>query len=264
MNLSKETNFFHSIAPLVINLVRDADKEIAIAEDKALAGDYSTQVDVDVENLIVSELNKHFSEDQILAEENHSDTEIPSDRIWLIDPICGTNNLGKGINNFCTNIALVNEGVVIAACVIDHSNGEYLWSIGENTVYVNSKPYVAPSPDLGQKIDIDFGSLKSVDDNMRIKHNKLLLKLVQLAKYDLVSLNTSLSFAYTAIGKIDGFVNADSNPWDVAAAAFLIQQAGGTITGLDGSDWSVTTKGCIAARTPEMHKKLVELFNQNG
>jgi len=255
-----ETEFFHNIAPAVIKLVKGRNKKIAVIENKGFVGDYATQVDVDTEELIVTLLKKCFPKDQILAEEGYSDTVIPTDRIWLIDPICGTNNLGKGINNFCTNIALVNAGKVVASCVIDHSQSEYLWSVGGGNVFVNTEPYLPPSLDLGQKIDINFGSVRSVGKGLRQKHNSYLRKLIDETDFDIVSLNSSLSFAYAAIGKTDGFINMFNHPWDIAAASFLIQETGGVITGLDGSPWTVTTVGAIGGRTPEVHKRLSDLY----
>lgn len=255
------TSFIHSIAPEIIKLVKEGtNEEITVVADKGPAGDYATQVDVATENYIVSAIQRDFPDDEILAEEGYSDTAIPAGRIWLIDPICGTNNLGKGINNFCTNIALVDGGKVIASCVVDHSQGEYFWSVGNNSVFVNDKPYVAPSLALGQKVDIDFGSVRSVGPGLRQKHNNLLRKLIEETDYDIISLNASLGFAYTAIGKTDGFVNVFNHPWDIAAASFLIQQAGGILTALDGSPWDLTTVGAIGGRTVEVHQKLLKLF----
>lgn len=258
-SLKNESAFFHETVPSIIALVRDSSKELAVAEDKG-AGDYATQLDIDVENLIVSKLAECFPHDQILAEEGYSDTPISDSRMWLIDPICGTSNLGKGINNFCTNIALINSGRVVASCVIDHSQDEYFWSVGEDQVFINDTLCRPPAVELGLKIDVDFGSVRSVVAEVRQKHNNTLLRLVNETSYDLVSLNTSLGFAYAAIGKTDGFINVFNHPWDIAAASFLIQQAGGVITALDGSHWTAETVGAIAGRTPEIHKKLLDTF----
>ena len=258
-NLKNESEFFHSIAPLVISLVRDSSKEMAVVADKG-AGDYATQVDVDVENLVVAELGKVFPGDQILAEEGYSDTSIGEGRIWLIDPICGTSNLGKGINNFCTNIALVEGNQVVASCVVDHSQGEYFWSVGGGQVFVGDREHQLPAPELGLKIDVDFGAVRSVAGDVRQKHNNTLLKIINDTEYDVISLNASLGFAYAAIGKTDGFINVYNHPWDIAAASFLVQQVGGVVTGIDGSPWTPETIGAIGGRTSEIHKELLDLF----
>jgi myo-inositol-1(or 4)-monophosphatase len=262
---SAETDFFHAIAPAVIELVKKGRKRISIAEDKNGSGDYSTNVDVETEKLIVSELRERFPADHVLAEEEHSDTAIPPGRIWLIDPICGTNNMGKGIMNFCTNIALADKGEVIAACVIDHSQGDYFWSVGGGKVNVNHDgAYVPPDRGLGRKVDIDFGSVRNVSKELRLQHNRFLARLVEETDLDIVSLNTSLGFAYTAIGKLDGFINSFNHPWDIAAAAFLVRQAGGMVTGMDGTDWTVTTVGAIGGHTPRVHQQLLDLFLESS
>lgn len=263
MNYTKETDFFNNIAPGVIKFVREIrQKEMTIVQQKGDSSDYATHVDVDTEDYIVAELSKLFPNDQILAEEGYSDTSISHGRMWLIDPICGTSNLGKGINNFCTNIALVINKQVVAACVIDHSEGEYIWSPGEGKLFINNKLYTPTSLDIGQKIDVDFGAVRKTDKSTRQRYYKFLFRIFDETDFDLISLNTSLGFAYTAIGKVDGFLNVINHPWDIAASSFLIQQAGGVITGIDGKEWTLDSVGAIAANTPELHKKLVDLFLQ--
>ncbi len=259
-NLKQEEEFFHFISSAVRKLVSDPDKNIEIAKHKR-EGDFSTQVDVDVENLIVAEIKKRFPQDHILAEENNTNTVIPKGRIWIIDPICGTNNLARGIKNFCTNIALADNNKLIASCVIDHSQNNYFWSIGEGKVYINNN-LVKPSekrPDV--VIDVDFGPLASVDKPQKEKHNRFLKKLItETSNYYIISLNSSLGFAYTAVGKVDGFVTVFNHPWDICASSFLIQESGGVITDLSGKPWTLESVGAIAAKDKEIHQKLLRTY----
>lgn len=257
-NLQKETEFFHFIAVAIRNLVSSTDKNMAITQHKR-EGDFSTQVDIDVENLIVKEITKRFPQDYILAEEKHTDTIIPKERIWIIDPICGTNNLARGIKNFCTNIALADNNQLIASCVIDHSQNDYFWSVGEG-VYVNDSLFKSNEERFDVMVDIDFGAVVSVDKAQKRKHNRFLKKLITETNYYLISLNSSLSFAYTAVGKVDGFLNVENNPWDICASSFLIQQSGGVITDLLGKPWTLQSVGMIAAKNKEIHQKLLETF----
>ena len=258
-NLLQEKDFFHFIASAIRNLVSNPDKSMAIAQHKR-EGDFSTQVDIDVENLIVKEIKKRFPQDRILAEEEHTDAAIPKKRIWIIDPICGTNNLARGIKNFCTNIALADNNQLIASCVIDHSQNDYFWSIGEGKVYVNDALFQPNEERFDVVVEVDFGSVVPVDKAQKEKHNRFLKKLITETNYYLISLNSSLGFAYTAIGKVDGFLNAYNHPWDICASSFLIQQSGGIITDLSGMQWTLTSTGAIAAKNEEIHKKLLETY----
>ena len=259
-NLQRETEFFHFISGAVRNLVSNSNKNMIIVQHKK-EGDFSTQVDVDVENLIVGEIKKSFPQDHILAEEKHADAVIPKGRIWIIDPICGTNNLARGIKNFCTNIALADNNRLIASCVIDHSQNDYFWSIGEGKVYINNTLLKPKEKRLDVVIDIDFGSVPSVDKPQKEKHNRFLKKLItETSNYYLISLNSSLGFAYTTIGKVDGFLTVFNHPWDISASSFLIQESGGIISDLSGKPWTLESVGAIAAKDKEIHQKLLETY----
>lgn len=263
MNLQPESDFFGYIATEVRKLVVSFDGKATVTKYKAIAGDYATEVDVAVEKLIVAEIQKRFPGDLILAEEGHSDVEIPDGRIWIIDPICGTTNLGRGLTSFCTNIALADNNVVVAACVIDHSQNEYFWSIGNNEVYVNNQLYIPRVTDtnFGVVIDMDFGALGNVDELQKRMLTNAAFVLASEPGYMVQSLNSSLGFAYTAVGKIDGFINVYNHPWDICAASFLIQQTGGIITQLDGSPWTLTSIGAIGARDIAIHKIMLDTFS---
>lgn len=257
--LQAERDFFIAIAPKVQRLIESFDT-IAIARHKHAATDYATEVDIAVEELIVREINRRFPNDHILAEENHAETTIPAGRIWIIDPICGTNNLARGLRDFCTNIALADNQKLIAACVIDHSCNDLLYSTGGSQVIVNGEPLQTTPTSRGQTIDIDAGCLTKTDTATRKAYPQLIANLLRETDYMLISLNTSLSFAYVASGKLDGFINIDDHPWDICAASFLIEQSGGTVTDLAGNPRTITTTGAIAACDPRVHQKLLHCY----
>lgn len=263
-NLQDEKTFFNEISPKIFELVASFSGNASVSVEKAV-GDYATEVDIAVENLIVSEINARFPSDMILAEESHSDTQIPEGRIWIIDPICGTQNIGRGMKNYCTNIALAENSVLIASCVLDHSQNDYIWSIGDTKVYINDTLFEVPtrSKEFGIIIDVDMGSLtKSHSQDAKEKFSNTLHTLITKTDYMLTSLNTSLTFAYAAIGKLDGFINTSNHPWDICASSFLLQQVGGTISDLHGKPWAVSSVGAIGSLDPAIHKSLVSFQNR--
>ena len=261
--LQKEKEFFIAIVPEIRNIVTTYGTNVKIAQHKQVSSDYATEVDVAVEDFIVDRIKALFPEDQILAEEGHADLQIPDTRIWIIDPICGTNNLAHGMNNFCTNIALVDNKEVIASCVVDHSQNDFFYSTGDNEVYINSKHEAPQETNKGTTIDVDLGALAKIDSERKEKQTKLIARLLKDTDYMLISLNSSLSFAYVATGKLDGMVNAHNYPWDICAASFLIQQSGGIVTDLKGQPWSVFSDGAIAAKDQEIHQKLLDCYTED-
>lgn len=259
-NLDPEKEFFKAIVPKIRNLVNNFGTEISISVQKEISSDFATEVDIAVENLIVEEIRIRFPGDKILAEEGHANAAIPQTRIWIIDPICGTNNLSRGMSTYCTNIALANDNKVIAACVIDHGQDDYFWSVGENTVFVNDKRASRQSDNRGINVDVDLGCLPKLDKERRHKHLETISNLLDNTDYMLLSLNSSLGFAYVAVGKVDGFIWEYNHPWDVCAGSFLIQQSGGIITDLDGGEWKLNTVGCIATRNKSIHQTLLHAY----
>jgi myo-inositol-1(or 4)-monophosphatase len=262
--LQPEKDFFNNIAPRILALVLSFNGTASVSVQKS-HGDYSTEVDVAVENLIVDEIQQRFPKDAILAEEGRSQTTIPDGRIWIIDPICGTTNIGRGMKNFCTNIALVDHMNLIASCVIDHSTGDVLWSVGNKKVYINDQlfEYIQPDDDFGVVVDVDFGSLDASRREVRNNFSKTIKLLLTSSDYMITSLNSSLAFAYTSIGKLDGFINSYNHPWDICAASFLLQQTGCTITALDGEPWTITTVGAVGAYRTEIHHKLLRAYQES-
>jgi myo-inositol-1(or 4)-monophosphatase len=261
MSLEKETDFFHFIAPEVRKLVLSYGDKASIAKQKDIVGDFATEIDIAVEELIVKVLQERFPGDAILAEESFSTTMISDDRIWIIDPICGTTNIGRGMKTFSTNIALAHNRQLMAACVVDFTQEDYIWSIGNGELSINEKLFCPTLQQTGGiVIDVDFGSLGGIDNADKKNLIGTVLNLSLLPGYLLQSINSSLAFAYVAVGKIDGFINITNHLWDISAAAFLIQQSGGTITDLRGNDWTVTSRGAIAATNARLHRELLAAY----
>jgi myo-inositol-1(or 4)-monophosphatase len=260
-DLQKEADFFKYISTKVRDLVESYKGKAAISVQKT-SNDYATEVDIAVENLIVDEIAKRFPGDSIMAEEGHSDETMPDGRIWIIDPICGTTNIGRGLTAFCTNIALADNHTLIASCVIDHSQPDYFWSIGNKTIFINQEIYVPQGKieGMGVVIDVDMGSIKSISDDEIERYSRFIESLTKQTDYIPMSLNSSLGFAYSAVGKIDGFVNSFCHPWDICASSFLLQQAGGVITDTKGRPWSIKSVGAIGAIDPSVHKQLLDLY----
>lgn len=259
-DLQKEKDFFKAISKTVLAIASRSSQRAIIRQKKV--GDYLAKGDLAVENAIVLGIKKTFPNDLILAEEKYHSQKIPKKgRIWIIDPICGTTNFLRGIGPFSTNIALAEDNKLIASCVVDHDQKTYIWSIGDKSIYVNDKKVVQPE-NKGNNfiVDVDLGALKTRGTHMVGKYIKFFSRFIKETEYGSISMNTSLAFAYVAIGKIDGYVSIDVNAWDAAAANFLIDQAGGVVTDIQGNSWTPQSTSSLAARDENLHKKLLELF----
>ncbi len=260
----KIQKFFHDIAPQVLELVSKKFKHSSIAKYKSKEKDtmnFATEADLEVEALVVREIKKRFPGDKIVAEENYSDTNIENNgRFWIIDPICGTGNLAKEIKLFVTNIALAQNGTLIASCAIDHAQGEYIWSTGDKKIFINKKQANIGKKSSGTIIEVDVSGAMTATRQTKKQYLQFLSRVVLETNYAPAGYCSSLGFAYTALGRIDAYVCADVNVWDVAAANFLMQAAGGIVTRIDGSPWTLASRDVVAARNKKLHAQLISFF----
>lgn len=264
-SLEEVSQFFHDVSPKILKLVAQSFKisHVIKHKDHDRGIDFVTEADVEVENIIVSEIKNRFPEDQIIAEENFSDTKpINKGRIWIIDPICGTSNFAKKIKLFATNIALAIDGKLVASCVIDHSQNVYIWSIGDNAVFINQNKIKTDKTALGVKIEVDLPGLTKSTKEIKEKHARFIYRLITETKYIAVTYATSLGFAYVSLGRIDAYVTPHIRLWDMAAANFLTIQAGGVVTDIHGLPWTLTSSSVLAARDKRLHKELLDLLNR--
>lgn len=262
-NLKDVSRFFHEISPKILNFVALSFKKSHTIRQKDHDNviNFVTEADVEVENIIVRELKNRFPEDEIIAEENFSDT-LPSDkgRLWIIDPICGTSNFVKKIKLFATNIALAQDGKLAASCVIDHSQNEYIWSIGGNNIFINKKKIRSDKTTPGVKIEVDLSGLYESTKEIKEKYSTFIHRLIKNTKYSPITYATSLGFAYVSLGRIDAYLNPNIRLWDMAAANFLTLQAGGIVTDIYGLPWNLNSSSVLGARGKLLHEEILNLL----
>lgn len=261
--MDKVEEFFHYISPRIINLTKkrfENTKEITY-KDQEYNPNIATEGDFDNEKLILKELSKWFPNDLIIAEETSSDTnKINAGRSWIIDPICGSYHFKNGIKFFCTNIALSDKGVLVASLVIDHSREEYIYSVGSG-IYINRKKVKPEKKTQGIHIEVDLSGLMGTSKKIIERHEKLVSYLLKNKQVYLSSLNTSLPFAYVSLGRIDAYAAGYHKVWDTAAANYLILQAGGIITQMNGDPWNLSSDNTLAALDKNLHKELLLIIN---
>lgn len=258
-------HFFHHISPAILDFTKTASRKIATYK-KNIPGkgvEFATDADLGVEEIIIKEITSRFPQDRIVAEETAPDV-LPGleGRCWIIDPICGTNNFSRGSNLYATNIALAENGELIAACVINHNEGNYIWSIG-GFVY-SGKEKLLPSQIVQSTyiIEFDFPTVITAPEKEKTKFTNFIKSILDEKKYYIASYATSLAFTYTALGKIDAYIVPKTRIWDIAAPNFLVLQSGGVISQLDGKPWTIQSNNLLGARNRQLHDKLLDLLNK--
>jgi myo-inositol-1(or 4)-monophosphatase len=229
--------------------------ELAISKKGTI--DLVTDVDVAIERMFRSLVAERYPDHDVLGEElgAPSGTGPLSPYCWILDPIDGTTNFAHGLPIFCASLALEVQGTLSVAAVYDPSRDELFtaergrgaWLNGQSmrvsgvselvdALLVTGFPYTVhtdPDETLGL-----FGRF--------ITRSRAVRRLGSAA----------LDVCYVAAGRMDGFWEEGLGPWDIAAAALLVEEAGGRISDLDGRPFRVRT-GRLLATNGRLHDQML-------
>ncbi len=198
--------------------------------------DFVTLADRESEERIVGVLRGRFPGDAFLGEEGgtHGGGEARSGaRIWIIDPLDGTSNFVSGFPFWCVSIAAREGDDLVAAVVWDPLRDEmYTAERGGGAWRNGTRLSVTGRPGLD-------GAFVATGFPFRNRHKidsyLALFKAVFVhARAIRRAGSAALDLAYVAAGVFDGFFEFRLAPWDVAAGALLISEAGGVLTDFDG------------------------------
>lgn len=215
------------------------------------AGDRSnlvTDADRAADRLVIEALRTTFPEHGLLTEE--SGTLSHGGLRWILDPLDGTTNYAHGVPHFCVSIAVEGpwQGTTrVLAGAIYHPMLDELFSAGRGEgATLNGRRL-----EVSRAEDLDSALLSTgFPYDLKLRPQAplgLFDRLVRRARGMRRMGSAALDLAYLAAGRFDGFFEFGLSPWDVAAGALLIEEAGGRIACIDGSPWDTSIGDVVAA-----------------
>ncbi len=212
--------------------------------------DFVSEADIQSEQEIISTLRRIYPNHSILAEESGALAGADADFEWIIDPLDGTTNFVHGLPHFAVSIAFREKGRLESAVVYDPLRQE-LFTAGRGdgaqlngrrlrvrpTLYLEAAllgtgfpirhpHYIAPYLGMFGSVFTQCGELRRAG-------------------------SAALDLAYVAAGRLDGFWEIGLNPWDMAAGALLVQEAGGLVGDFAGG-YEFLQTGNIVAGNPKI------------
>jgi myo-inositol-1(or 4)-monophosphatase len=224
------------------------------AREKA-PGDWVSDVDTGSEAAVREALERDWPSLPVFGEEGGG---VRGDVGWLVDPLDGTANFLHGFPAVGVSVALVEHGVPVVGVVhapllgITYtacsgggafSNGERMAVSerdAEQAICATGFPFRAKADRLDEYLPVFEAALRRFEDLRRAG-------------------SASLDLAWTAAGVFDGYFEQALGPWDVAAGALVVREAGGVVTDWSGDDRAWLTSGDIVAGSPALHAALLEL-----
>ena len=218
--------------------------------------DYVTMADRESETAILEILRDRHPDHRIVAEEGGSGAEGDSSTpLWLVDPLDGTTNFLHGLPIFAVSVGCVVEGRTVAAVVREPRAGnEFHAAKGQGSFWNGEPMQVTGRPGLDgafMATGYPFRARAAVDVYLGL-FRSIFLRAKALRRMGAAALD----LAYTAAGVYDGFFEFRLSPWDIAAGALLIEEAGGVVSDLDGGAGYLES-GNVLAGTPGVHRDLL-------
>jgi myo-inositol-1(or 4)-monophosphatase len=214
--------------------------------------DYVTEVDRAAEREIIAIIRKNYPQHAILAEESGASGE--SEVRWIIDPLDGTTNFLHGFPTYCVSVAAEVRGRLEVAAVYDPMRLELFTAArGAGAQLEGKRIRVSRLRGLdGALLATGFPFRAGADFDAYLEMLRVIMPQAAGIRRPGAA---ALDLAYVAAGRVDGFWELGLQPWDSAAGALLVQEAGGHISRLDGSDYE--HGGNLVAGNQKVHAALL-------
>jgi myo-inositol-1(or 4)-monophosphatase len=224
------------------------------------AHDIQAEADVVAEKIIIEAIESAFPDHDIFAEESGR-KQKKSDYMWVIDPIDGTINFSRHIEEYCVSIALCHNDKVIVGVLYQPALNKLIVAEAGKGAYVNGhKAAVSDETKL-------INCLVATDNSSNIEGRKsnigTLLGLSPLVRHTRILGSAASCMGRIGQGQIDIYYKTIFNYWDYAAGILIIEEAGGKVTDIDGKPITMNSRN-IVATNGLMHDEALRQIKSQG
>jgi myo-inositol-1(or 4)-monophosphatase len=230
--------------------------------DKKGTIDLVTEVDVAVERMFRAMVAERFPEHAVLGEEMGGSATAPAGPCWVFDPIDGTTNFAHGLPIFCSSLALEIDGAAVVGAVYDPTRKELFTAEKGGGASLNGRPIATSSAET--LVDAMLVTGFPYDVHNRVQEIVgLFAAFVAEARAVRRLGSAAIDLCYVAAGRMDGFWERDLKPWDIAAGALIVSEAGGTVTNMAGEPFR--SRGAdVLASNGRIHEPMLTVIRNFG
>lgn len=224
--------------------------------EKTCASDLVTEADLESQHAIQSLISREFPHHGFLGEEEGTCSKGDSGYRWIVDPLDGTSNYVHGFPYYAVSIGVERDGTLVAGIVYDPNRDEmYTASLGGGTWCNGRRLAVSQVATLQKSLLVASFPPGAGPQSEAIRRFLSVLPKAQTIQR---TGSAALNLANLAAGRVDGFWSFSLKPWDVAAGALLVTEAGGMITTTSGSPFRIEIMDLLATNGTELHGSLSE------
>lgn len=223
-------------------------------ERKSHRADLVTNADHASERHIVDAIRRAYPASAILVEEEGASPGT-SDERWIVDPLDGTTNFVHGYPPFCVSIGYERAGELVAGAVYAPMLGECFAAERGAGATLNGRSIRVSSIDTVAESLVCTGFVPGRWERNRVRFARM-MEAAQALRRDGAA---ALDLVTVAAGRFEAFWEFELKPWDVAAGALIVQEAGGTVCAIDGGPLDLAA-GSILATNGAVHAEMLELL----
>lgn len=229
----------------------------AVAVEKKGTIDLVTETDRKIERDFRRLIADRFPDHAVLGEEysTASERDFVPPFCWLFDPIDGTTNFAHGLPIFCSSCALEVDGQLVAGAVYDPNRRELFSAERGSGAWLNGAPLRVSATDalIDGLLCTGFPyTVQQKPDELVGLFGHFLGRSRAVRRLG----SAAIDLCYVAAGRFDGFWEMHLGPWDIAAGALIVAEAGGRVTATDGGPFS-SRKGNVIASNGPLHDQLL-------
>ena len=248
----------HPLMNIALNAVRAASDEILRAYDRPERlevsrkerNDFVTDVDSKAEYAAIEVLRKFCPEHGVLGEECGMLPSEDADSCWVLDPLDGTTNFIHGLPHFSVSLALVQDGQLQHAVITDPLRREEFTASRGEGAQLNGRRIRASAC---ARVDLALLATGTPTVTRQRRHANAYFSCFRALAERSAGIrragSAALDLAYVACGRLDGFWEIGLHPWDIAAGALLIEEAGGLIGDFAGGQDHLLCGDVVCAGT---------------
>ncbi|MDT8375997.1 MAG: inositol monophosphatase family protein [Mariprofundaceae bacterium] len=236
-------------------IVRSFDDRDNINVQEKQDRDFVTDVDRKAESMIIRDIQQHYPDHGIVAEESGRVNPNASVQ-WYIDPLDGTTNFIHGLPHFAVSIAAWRNGKPLLAVIHDPMRNETFEAKNGNGAFLNRRRLRVSSQKRMSQALFASGLAPYRRDQLETFQKRMDVCMRECDAYRRGG-SAALDMAYIAAGRLDGYWEAGLKAWDIAAGILLVQEAGGLVTDIEGGSVDLD-KGDVLATNSLLQRDFIK------
>jgi myo-inositol-1(or 4)-monophosphatase len=190
--------------------------------------------------------------------------------LWIVDPIDGTTNFASGIPFSAPSVAVVYRGEIIVGVIHDPHRNEIWTAVKGRGAFLNGEPLKidtsssSPSPTTTSIQDAVIGAESPAGQKSLEVAVKGIQALMPKCRTIRILGSTAVKMPWVAKGRLTCYWSPDECAWDHAAGAIIVQEAGGVITDLDGSPFTLRTRKFLVSQNEQVHKEVLRVLKDDA